>query len=137
MKYCQVLSKQTFHLTPCEEECVDMIGPWKVSITSEVISVKNATSKLVTRVFEDNYSADTQHHSDIYMIIQFNVIVEKMHLSISTMISISFSENLPNKYFIAYAWEAYIWKRHDISFLQQIKLATIKTTKIKQSKFNQ
>ena len=82
--YCQRYNKQTrkyghlppkniIHLNPWDEVCVDMIGPWKITINNieynfraltcidstinlpEVIPVDNATSSTVAIAFEDEW----------------------------------------------------------------------------------
>ena len=73
MKYGHVPPKQIRHLQPWEEEAVDMIGPWRITINNfeyqfraltcidtiiglpEVIPLDNATSSSVAIAFEDNW----------------------------------------------------------------------------------
>ena len=73
VKYGHLPPKQIKHLAPWDEVCVDMIGPWKISINQfeyqfhaltcidpviclpEVIPVPNASSRTVAEAFEDGW----------------------------------------------------------------------------------
>ena len=69
-KYGHVPSEDVQHLQPWDEVCVDMIGPWKITVCGteykfralacidsviclpEIVPVHNATSKTVAEAFE-------------------------------------------------------------------------------------
>ena len=73
VKYGHLSPKQAKHLAPWDEICVDITGPWKISINNseyqfhaltcidqviclpEVIPVNSASSKTVVEVFEDGW----------------------------------------------------------------------------------